>query len=192
MNLGALQPDSRRIAVIGLGNILFSDEGAGVYASRYLKANYDFSPNIDLIDGGTLGMNLVDYMASYDHLVLLDTLSVDAPDAPGTVYCLDSEVLQGLGRYRATAHEVEVLQTLELGALMGERADVQVVAVVPEEIETVAISLTASVTQAIPLLIETVLGQLHDLGVASRPRQQTVPLEEVVAGYRQGKHVSCA
>ncbi|MDG6774154.1 HyaD/HybD family hydrogenase maturation endopeptidase [Thiomicrorhabdus sp. ZW0627] len=173
------------IAVLGVGNILFRDEGLGIYATQFLKDNYDFSPPIDLIDGGTIGMNLIHYYQSYDHLLLLDTISVDEEGEPGSVYCLPSEVLQGMGNYRRTAHEVEVLQTLELGALAGDVADIQVIAMVPEDMDSVSISLTDTVKQTLPLLIQTTLEQLEKLGVEVKQKISPVSLEQILRRYDQ-------
>ncbi|WP_373019653.1 HyaD/HybD family hydrogenase maturation endopeptidase [Thiomicrorhabdus sp.] len=177
--------NSANIAVLGIGNILFRDEGLGIYATQFLKDNYVFSPSIDLIDGGTLGMNLIHYYQSYDHLLLLDTISVDENDEPGTVYSLPADVLQGMGNYRKTAHEVEVLQTLELGALVGDMAEIQVIAMVPEDMESVSISLTDTVRQALPLLIDTVIEQLEALGVKVEPQPQPKvrSLDQIVDEY---------
>lgn len=188
------------IAIIGIGNILFKDEGLGIYATEYLKQNYQFSPNVDLIDGGTLGMNLIHYYQSYEQVILLDTISVESStkgqfkDAaePGAVYSLDSETLQGLGAYRKTAHEVEVLQTLELAALTGETAKIQVIAMVPEDIQTVAIQLSQTVEQAMPLMIQTTIEYLEFLGVEVKANSKPVSLIQIEQSYRFQHAPSCA
>ena len=174
-----------RIAVMGVGNILFTDEGIGIYVTEFLKQNYQFSPVIDLIDGGTLGMNLIHYYQSYDHLLLLDTISVGDAKIPGEVYSLSSDVLQGMGQYRQTAHEVEVLQTLELGVLVGDIAEVQIIAMVPQDIETVAFELTRPVRQNIALLINTVVQHLKSLGVTVTPKASPATLDAIIEQFSQ-------
>ena len=188
------------IAIIGIGNILFKDEGLGIYATEYLKQNYQFSPNVDLIDGGTLGMNLIHYYQSYEQVILLDTISVESStkgklkDAAesGAVYSLDSETLQGLGAYRKTAHEVEVLQTLELAALTGETAKIQVIAMVPEDIQTVAIQLSQTVEQAMPLMIQTTIEYLESLGIEVKANSKPVSLIQIEQSYQFRHAPSCA
>lgn len=150
---------------MGIGNILFKDEGLGVYAAQYLQANYDFSPTVDLIDGGTMGMNMIHTYQSYQRLIILDTISVDVTEQPGAIYCLNADVLQGLGHCRKTAHEIEVLQTLELGALAGDMAEIQIIAMVPEEMSEVSISLSQTVLEAMPMFVETILTELSKWGV---------------------------
>ena len=176
------KPDS---AVIGIGNILFKDEGLGVYATQYLQQNYDFTPDIDLIDGGTLGMNMIQTYQSYQRIIILDTISVDDDACAGTLYNLNAEVLQGLGNSRKTAHEIEVLQTLELGALAGDMAEIQIIAMVPEQIDEVVMDLTEEVRQAMPLFIQTILDELSKWGIKHAPKKQVVSLQEIINQYNQ-------
>ncbi|MFZ5375349.1 MAG: HyaD/HybD family hydrogenase maturation endopeptidase, partial [Campylobacterota bacterium] len=147
----------KSVVVVGIGNILFKDEGVGVYAGRYLDENYRFEPSIDIIDGGTLGFKLMTYYQSYDKVLILDTVSID--DAPGSVYHLPAEALMGLGSYRQTAHEVEVVEMLEICSLLDKMADVSVVGIIPEDIESVEIDLTPTLHGRFEAMIETTLGE---------------------------------
>lgn len=175
-----------RVAVLGIGNILFTDEGLGIYAVAYLQQNYRFSPMIDLIDGGTLGMNLLQYCQDYEQLIIVDTISGDKEgrDQAGSLYRLDHEALQGLGHTRRTAHEVEVLQTLELAALSGEIADVQIIAMVPEDIESVAMLLTDTIQQQWHHLIQTLVSTLASYGVNAIEKPSMTTLSNVIAQYQ--------
>lgn len=184
------QQNRPSIAVIGIGNILFNDEGLGIYATQFLKQNYHFTPQIELIDGGTLGMNMIHYYQSYERVLLLDTISVDEHSPAGSVYNLDAKVLQGLGSCRKTAHEIEVLQTLELGALAGEMAEIQIIAMVPEEMDNVVMALTATVQQAMPLFIQTIIEALQKWGVQASPQRQGTSLESIINQYNQQQAVS--
>lgn len=180
------------IAVIGIGNILFNDEGLGIYATQFIKQNYRFTPQIELIDGGTLGMNMIHYYQSYERVLLLDTISVDESSPAGSVYNLDAKVLQGLGSCRKTAHEIEVLQTLELGALAGDMAEIQIIAMVPEEMDNVVMALTATVQQAMPLFIQTIIEELQKWGIQASPQGQRISLESIINQYNQQHAPSCA
>ena len=180
------------LAVIGIGNILFKDEGLGIYATQFLKANYDFFPPLELIDGGTLGMNMIHYYQCYEQVLILDTLSVEEESPAGTVYNLGADVLQGMGNFRKTAHEIEVLQTLELGTLAGDMAEIQIVAMVPKDIDSVIMGLSEEVKQAVPLLIDTVIRELKNRGVMARPQKQMISLECIIDQYNQQQAPSCA
>ena len=63
------------IAIVGIGNILLSDDGVGVYAVNELKRSYDLPDNVDLIDGGTMGLDLLPFIEGKDR-VILDRKSV--------------------------------------------------------------------------------------------------------------------
>jgi hydrogenase maturation protease len=168
------------IAVIGVGNILFCDDGIGVYAARYLETNYDFEPAIDIIDGGTLGFNLMHYFSQYDQVLLLDTLSMD--EEAGGIYHLPSDALLGLGDTRKTVHEVEVTQMIELASLMGLRASISVLGIIPSDIQTVVMDLSPIVKEHFGAFIQTLLGVLAEAGVSATQKDHVTSLGAIVQG----------
>lgn len=170
------------IAIVGIGNILFTDEGIGCYAGRYLEENFDFSHPVEIVDGGTLGFKLMTYYHSYDRVIILDTVSIE--DNPGSVYNLPADALMGLGSYRQTAHEVEVVEMLEICSLLEKIAEVSVIGMVPEDIQSVSIDLTESLKRAFPLLIDETLKELERSGVTATPKPRVVDLDAVIGAYR--------
>lgn len=170
------------IAVIGVGNILFTDDGIGVYASRYLKTNYCFEPEINMIDGGTLGFNLMHYFTDYDEVIILDTLSID--EVAGSIYHLPSDVLLGLGDTRKTVHEVEVTQMIELASLMDVRGRISVLGIIPSDIQTVAIDLSPTITNHFGIFIQTILSVLEEAGINVTKKDPIVVLDEILESYR--------
>ena len=173
------------IAVIGVGNILFCDDGVGVYAAKYLETNYRFEPSIDIIDGGTLGFNLMRYFTHYDQVIILDTLSID--EAAGTIYHLPSEVLLGLGDTRKTVHEVEVTQMIELASLMDERARISVLGIIPWDIQTVAMDLSPTVKEQFGVYIQTLITIVEETGLTVTPNDDLRSLNEIIESYRDPK-----
>ena len=170
------------IAVIGVGNILFTDDGIGVYAAKYLETNYGFEPSIDIIDGGTLGFNLMRYFSDYDEVIILDTLSID--EEAGSIYHLPSDVLLGLGDTRKTVHEVEVTQMIELASLMDVRASISVLGIIPSDIQTVAMDLSPIVNERFDTFIQTLLSVLEEAGITAWQKDQMVLLGEILESYR--------
>ncbi len=170
-----------KTAIIGIGNILFKDEGLGVYAAKYLAANYRFDENVEIIDGGTLGFKLMRYYQEFDKVLIFDTLSIE--DDPGSVYNIPSDVLLGLGAYRKTAHEVEVVEMLEICSLLEKIAKTNIVGMVPEDIESVEIDLSQSVREHFPTLITSALEELQKDGIEyqSTPTQS---LDEIIFRYQ--------
>ena len=169
-----------KIAVIGIGNVLFCDEGVGVYAAAFLQHNYSFAPSIDIVDGGTLGFKLMNFYQEYDRVIIIDTVSID--DTPGSIYNLPADALLGLGKYRNTAHEVEVVEMLEICSLLPKHAQVNVIGIVPEDIESVKIDLTPTIKQNFHHLIQTVIAQLQKENIAATPKEG-ISLEEILHHY---------
>jgi hydrogenase maturation protease len=172
-----------KIAVVGIGNILFTDEGVGVYAGKFLEENYDFEPAVDIVDGGTLGFKLMSYYQTYDKVVILDTISIE--DAPGTVYNVPAHELMELGTYRNTAHEVEVVEMLEICSLLEQIAEVNVIGIVPEDIESVGIGMSQSMHRHFPIFVKAALQELERAGIVVKPKARHMPLEAVIRAYNE-------
>ena len=153
----------KKTAVIGVGNILFCDDGVGVYVVRYLRENYIFEPPIELVDGGTVGFGLFEYFSTYKSVFVLDTLSLE--DEAGSIYKIPSHELLGLGGYKKTAHEVEVVQMLEMCELHDAKANITLFGIVPQDITTPKIGLSEVLKGRFELLVQTVIGALEGLGV---------------------------
>ena len=163
--------------VIGVGNTLFKDDGIGVYTALYLKKNYTFSPRLDIIDGGTLGLNLINYLQEYDQVIILDTLSLN--EQAGEVFRVPAAEFFGLGDQRSTAHEVEVIQMIEAGMLHGAKANVVVMGIIPEDISTINIGLSKTMKVHFQKYLDLVLDEIACLDIKAT-RTKTLNLEDVV------------
>src|SRR5512133_87773 len=102
-----------RIAVLGIGNVLACDDGFGIYAIKVFDSLYMTTPNVEVIELGTPGLDMVPHLTGYDVVILLDTVRVNAD--PGTVHVFDKQQImkQVLGQ-RANAHDPTLKGTLEL------------------------------------------------------------------------------
>ncbi len=149
--------------VIGVGNLLFCDDGVGVIAVEYLKKKYNFSDGFELLDGGTLGFNLIEYFTEYDNVFIVDTISID--DNSGEIYKIPSKELLGGNGYKHTAHEVEVVHMLQACELYEKKADITIFGVVPKDIKSSRIGLSESLEKSFDTLIETIINAVQDLGV---------------------------
>ncbi len=149
--------------IIGVGNLLFLDDGIGVIAVEYLKQNFSFSSELELLDGGTLGFNLIEYFLEYDNVFILDTISMD--EKVGEIFKIPSHELLGNGGYKNTAHEVEVVSMLEACELYETKANVTILAIVPEDIVTIEIGLSKALENRFDIFVETVLGEIKALNI---------------------------
>lgn len=166
--------------VIGIGNILFSDDGIGVFAARVLKEHYSFSKDIEILDGGTLGIGLVEYFSSYGNVLILDTISLD--DEAGSIYSFPSKELLNLEGFKNTAHEVEVVDMLRSASLLENCADVKICAIVPKDIKTVSIGLSKGFEKFFTAYLDAVINEIKSLGV-DVVKKSDYDLESIIEGF---------
>lgn len=171
-----------RIAVVGVGTVIYQDEGIGVYNQRFLLDNYTFDGDVTLVDGGVLGFQLMTYYQDYDKVIIVDTITME--DEVGSIYNMPGEELLGLGSYKQTAHEVEIVEMLEICSLLEKMADVNIIGIVPKDIESVNVGLTDDMREKFPAFIKATLDELEKSGVKYTKKEKEVSLDEIIASYR--------
>ncbi len=170
-----------RTAIVGAGTIIFQDEGVGVYAQKYLKENYVFLDDVTLVDGGVLGFQLMTYYQDYDKVLILDTITMD--DEVGSIYNLPGEELLGLGSYKQTAHEVEITEMLEICSLLEKMAEVNIIGIIPYDIQSVNIDLSDEIKARFNDFIAVTLKELDKSGVRYEKNKIEIPLESIIQSY---------
>ena len=104
--------------VLGIGNTLLGDEGAGVHAARRLGELAGGRHGLQLLDAGTLSFTLLPTLENHDRLIVLDAAQLGAP--PGTVKCFESAAMdEFLGRPRQSVHEVGLCDLMNMARLAG-------------------------------------------------------------------------
>jgi hydrogenase maturation protease len=153
-----------RIIVLGVGNILLSDEGVGVRAVERLKHDYRLPPTVEVIDGGTSAMEMLDDLAGADHLIIVD--AVRSGRAPATMVRIADEDVPVFFKTKLSPHQIglsDVLATLEL---IGERPGrITVIGIEPVALDT-AMALTPQVEALLPKVVDQLVKELRQLGVA--------------------------
>lgn len=164
IDLHAIYDDyENSIVVLGVGNILLTDEGLGVHVVEDLKANYNFTPQISLIDGGTMGMELLTYMRGMKKILLVD--AVNGGEAPGTIYEFPHRELEQYFTDHISVHEVGMQDILRIRAIQeNPLEDAIVIGVEPESLE-VGFEPSELVQHALPEVKDRVLRILRDWGV---------------------------
>ena len=123
-----------RILVLGVGNILLSDEGIGVRIVEALEARYHLPECVEVLDGGTAGMELMGIMADRDHLILVDV--VRSSQGPGNILILRDDEVPALFTRKISPHQLglsDVLSALHLTDEFPQR--LSLVGIVPESLE---------------------------------------------------------
>ena len=131
----------KRILVLGVGNILFTDEGIGVRAAEELTRLYDFSDNVTVMDGGTLGTRLMDPIMNCDLLIVMDAVLGDGP--AGSVYRLTGDDLRKSLAFKDSMHQTDLVDTLIMCEIVGNRPEAVIVGMEPEDYHTMGLELSS-------------------------------------------------
>jgi len=128
---------AKKIIVLGLGNILNRDEGAGVYALKELEKILPekIKSQVELVDGGVLGMDLLPYVEQASHLLILD--AVDSGAQPGEVMEYDKDEIELFYDGRISWHQLGFQEVLAVAKVRGKYPEnVYLIGVQPADIKT--------------------------------------------------------
>ncbi|CAA7600179.1 Peptidase HybD-like domain protein [Acididesulfobacillus acetoxydans] len=115
--------------ILGVGNELLQDEGLGIHAARLLT-HYDLPPNVEVIEAGTAGPQLLSLIEGVEHLIVLD--SIDAKAEPGAIFHFKPADLGAFPQgYMASIHDVGLLEVLQIADLLGQEPDTDIFAMQP-------------------------------------------------------------
>jgi hydrogenase maturation protease len=161
----------RPVLVLGLGNILLEDEGLGVRALEELERRYELPPEVELLDGGTTGMGLLDQMSRREHLLVLDAVNSDKP--PGTLVRMRGDDVPVYFSQRATPHQIGLSDVLATLALSDEQpANTIILGMVPHSLE-LTLDLSSEIDAKLDALVEAVREELAGLGYVLRVRERS-------------------
>lgn len=131
------------ILVLGVGNILLHDEGIGVHIVRELEENYVFSQNVTLLDGGTLGMRLIDSISRADMMIVADTLC--SGKKPGTITRLTGKEITDRIAAKNSMHQVSFQETLTYADLLDCLPETVLIGCEPEDLSSWGMNLSPQV-----------------------------------------------
>ena len=157
--------------VLGVGNLLFTDEGVGIHAVQTLLEQYEFSQNVSIEDGGVLGINLLGIISEADDLIVVDAIRNGG--APGTLYRLEGDDIPKRILVKNSLHQVDLLEALTLCQALDKVPETVIVGVEPEDIETLGLELTPPVQKKMSDLIDMVLRELDRLGAGYHEKRDT-------------------
>lgn len=147
-----------RTLVLGIGNIVHSDDGAGVFAARLLQQDVRLPEAVTVIEGGTLGLELLPYLQDADRILLLDGIDVSEP--PGTLVCMRGDGVQGL-KGNWSVHQLGVADLLAaLRLIRDDQPEVVILGVQPGSTDW-GTELSPQVSAAMPGLVEAAIGELR-------------------------------
>jgi hydrogenase maturation protease len=156
-----------RVVLLGLGNILLRDEGVGVRVVEALAERYHLPAEVEAVDGGTAGMELLNTLAGCDHLLICDAVQTGAP--PATVVKLANAEVPALFQTRFSPHQLGLAEVLATLTLTDEAPrTVTLIGVVPLDLE-LGVELSPEVAAVVDRAVEYVASELGGLGLALKP-----------------------
>ena len=189
MNDDSLEPQ-RRIVVLGVGNLLWADEGFGVRCVEALSEAYDLPADIAVMDGGTLGLALVPELLDATHVLLFD--AVAHRGEPGAlVVARDGEVPLLMGGNKLSLHQVGVNDIFASLELLGHKPEhVTVVGIKPVQLADYGGSLTDEVRAQVPEALRLGIEELRRWGVEVRERTGGPARDVVIGAISQDRYES--
>lgn len=146
--------------VVGLGNVLLKDEGAGVRCVEYLKKMRP-TQDIELVDGGTSGFAILEVMKEFKKTVIVD--AVDMGKEPGYIACFDAgRVLSLPSGAKFSLHEMNLVDVIQVGKKIGyDFKNVKIVGIQPQEVSR-GDTLSETLEKKMPVLAERVLKEINN------------------------------
>jgi len=149
------------ILVLGLGNMLLSDEGVGIKALEELQRRYDYSGNVEIVDGGTIGLELLPYFEGRSHILIID--AVKTGKKPGTIVKIEDP--PAYFRTRTSPHQIGLADVMGVAAITDILPrDITLFGIEPKQIST-GLDLSTEVAQNVSRLVEIVAAELEAIGV---------------------------
>jgi hydrogenase maturation protease len=151
------------ILVLGIGNSLMNDDALGVTAIEQLRERYHFPTGVSVVDGGTLGLDLLPMLEGVRKLLIIDAIDMGA--APGALFRLEGDEVPRAFASKLSVHQMGVQDLLAVAELQGHVPEELVVwGVQPGSIE-MEMCLTPAVAAAMTPLLDGVVGELAGWGV---------------------------
>jgi len=153
-----------KILIFGAGNLILSDEGFGVHFVNYLEEEYYLPENVELYDGGTLGIMVTHKFEEADKVFLVDI--VDTAGEPGEIRRYDKEDIM-LSRLpvKLSPHQIGIQEMLFISELRGAApADLTFFGIIPASLDP-GNELSPPLQQGLARLAELIRGELHGLGI---------------------------
>lgn len=155
------------VLVLGIGNLVMGDDAVGVLVAQRLQHEYRFADNVEIMDGGTLGLDLLPKLENITHLIMID--AVETGKKPGTCVRLCGGELPIALQTKVSPHQMGLKDLLAVSELMGHTPkEMVLIGVQPGSIE-MEIGLTAEVQAQLDALVSGVLSELAAWGIAAVP-----------------------
>ena len=156
------------VTVLGIGNILLMDEGAGVRVIEKLLEEYHVPDGVDVIDGGTMGLELLPYVEDKEHVIIVDVVKSGNP--PGAVVRIEGSDVPVFLSSKISPHQLGLSDLLAVAQITGWMPrHVVLIGIEPERIDT-GLDLSGTIQSKIDTLVTMVIEELKAAGIHPSPK----------------------
>jgi hydrogenase maturation protease len=159
---GGVNTPPRNVLILGVGNLLLSDDGFGVHVINELR-KVPLPPSVTLIEAGIVSHQLIPDLHAADLLIFVD--AVEAGDTPGSLFRFRPEDMRFMSNLKTSLHEMSLMDVLMMTELTGKRPESVIIAVQPRDVKTASMELNEDIRGVIPRVIELIIEELKNHGV---------------------------
>jgi len=154
------------VLVLGLGNILLSDEGAGAKAVEELQHRYEFSDNVEFIDGGTMGLELLPYFEGRSHILIID--AVKTGSKPGSIVKIEDP--PAYFSSKTSPHQIGLADVMGIAVITDTMPQhITLFGIEPKQLST-GLDLSTEITRNLSRLVDMVAAELKIIGIKVRSK----------------------
>ncbi len=160
-----MEHKTKKAGILGIGNLLLSDESFGVHVVEFMEEHYTFPRSVTLMDGGTAGIYMAPFLEEHDPIFVVDVLKLDGGANPGELYTFTAEdARNGSMQIRMSPHQLGILEILDICKLRDIQPEcVEFYCVVPKSLDT-GLEMTATVSAQIAKVSDLLVKRLQSMG----------------------------
>ncbi|VEN74214.1 Hydrogenase expression/formation protein [Candidatus Desulfarcum epimagneticum] len=166
-----MSSNPQHVMILGIGCILYTDEGFGVRVVERLQERYEFPDHVSVVDGGVLGIHLLGVISQADHLVVVDAVKNKQP--PGTLCRIEGHDVPARIRAKNSLHQIDFLEALTLCQALDKVPETVILGMEPTDIETLCVELSDMAKDRMDEMIGMILKEMDRLGVSYK--EKTAP-----------------
>ncbi len=150
------------ILILGIGNFLLSDEGIGIHVVNSLLKDYQIPPQVSVIDGGTAGMELLNFIREAKHLILVDAVKTGHP--PATIVTLKENEIPALFKKKLSVHQLGLSDVLAAANFTGTTPETMtLIGIEPVSLE-LGTELSPTIQQQLPQILDLIQQEIEKFG----------------------------
>lgn len=159
-----MENSTKKAGILGIGNLLLSDESFGVHVIAYLEKHYNFPETITLMDGGTAGIFMAPFLEEHDPIFVVDVVNLKDAE-PGKMFTFTAEdTKDGSLTTRMSPHQLGILEMLDICKFRGVEPEVvEFFCVIPKSMET-GLELSDVVAPKVAEISQKLVERLLELG----------------------------